>query len=73
MSAEDAERRIHELEEEVRRLRFIADSHKAAAYEWLRHEHPYVSPTEEEIQRMLSDTNGTPILDIIAEFEREQS
>lgn len=71
MNPEDVERRIRELEEENRRLRFIAESHKEAAYELLRREFPYESPSPEEIQRMREDTEGKPILEIIAEFERE--
>ncbi len=71
MSAEDAERRIRELEAEVHRLQFLADSHKEAAYEWMRQAFPYEPLTDEEVQRLRTDTNGTPIRDIIAELERE--
>ena len=71
MSPDEAERRIRELEEEVTRLRFIADSHKGAAYEWMRQEFPYQPLTDEEVQRLVTETDGTPIREILAELERE--
>jgi Lhr-like helicase len=71
MSADDAERRIRELEEELRRAKQLAEWHKEAAYELVRREFPYEPLTDEEIQRLLTDRSGTPVLDIIAEYERE--
>ncbi len=70
MSREEAERRIAELEEQLRRAREEAARYKEAAYAFLRELIPDEPPTEEELQRMLTDTSGTPILDIIAEYER---
>ena len=71
MSADDAERRIRELEEELRRAKELAAWHKEAAYEWMRQKFSYEPLTDEEVQRMMTDRSGTPILDIIAEYERE--
>ena len=73
MSHEDAERRIAELEEQLRRAREEARWHKETAYAFLRQIIPDKPLTEEELNRMLTDTSGTPIRDIIAELERSES
>jgi hypothetical protein len=70
MSREEAERRIAELEEQLRRAREEAAWYKEAAYAFLREIIPDEPLTEEELNRMLTDTSGTPIRDIIAELER---
>jgi hypothetical protein len=70
MSREEAERRIAELEEQLRRAREEASWYKEAAYAFLRQIIPDEPLTEEELNRMLTDTSGTPIRDIIAELER---
>ena len=70
MSADDAERRIRELEEQLKRAKQEAAWHKATIREWLLPLIPDDPPTEEEMRRLVADTDGTPILDIIAEFER---
>jgi hypothetical protein len=70
MSQEDAERRIAELEEQLRRAREEAMWYKEAAYAFLKQVVPDDPLTEEELNRMLTDTSGTPIREIIAELER---
>lgn len=70
MSAEDAERRIRELEELLQRERSEKKMYKEAALDLLRDTLPSDPPTEEEIQRMLTDRSGTSILEIVAAFER---
>jgi hypothetical protein len=73
MNADDAERRIRELEEELARERAETARYREAAYAFSRIG-PFPDddpPTEEEIQRMLTDTAGTPVADILAEFERK--
>lgn len=70
MSAEDASRRISELEEQLRRAREEAARYKEATFELLNQVIPDVPLTDEELHRMLTDTAGTPILDIIAELDR---
>ncbi len=72
MSADDASR-IATLEEELRKAREEAARYKEAAYAFLRQIVPDEPPSDEEIDRMLADTNGTPILDIVAEYERAGS
>lgn len=73
MSHEDAERRIAELEEQLRRAREEARWHKEAVFAFLDQLVPYEPLTEEELQRLITDTSGTPIRDIIAELERSAS
>jgi hypothetical protein len=73
MSREEAERRIAELEEQLRRAREEAARYKEAAFAFLDQLVPYEPMTEEELQRLLTDTSGTPIRDIIAELERSES
>ncbi len=73
MSREEAERRIAELEEQLRRAREEATRYKESTYALLRQIIPDEPLTEEELNRMLTDTSGTPILDIIAELERSDS
>ena len=73
MSREEAERRIAELEEQLRRAREEAARYKESTYALLRQIIPDEPLTEEELNRMLTDTSGTPILDIIAELERSDS
>lgn len=70
MSREDADRRIAELEEQLRRAREEATQYREAAYAFLRELIPDEPLTDEELHRMLTDTSGTPILDIVAELER---
>jgi hypothetical protein len=74
MSADDAERRIRELEEQVRRKEREAAGYK----DYIRYlvksspignEVPDDPPTEAEMEALMRDTGGTPILDIIAEYE----
>jgi hypothetical protein len=72
MSREEAERRIAELEEQLRRAREEAARYKEAAFAFLDQLVPYEPMTEEELQRLLTDTSGTPIRDIIAELERSE-
>jgi hypothetical protein len=73
MSREEAERRIAELEEQLRRAREDAARYKEAVSALLDQVFPYEPMTEEELQRLLTDTSGTPIRDIIAELERSES
>lgn len=73
MSREEAERRIAELEEQLRRAREEAARYKEATFALLDQLIPYEPMTEEELQRLLTDTSGTPIRDIIAELERSGS
>lgn len=70
MSADDASRRISELEEQLRRAREEAMRYKQATFSLLSHLIPEVPLTDEELKRMSTDTSGTPILDIVAELER---
>jgi hypothetical protein len=72
MSREEAERRIAELEEALRREQAEKVKYKEAAYAFLSELVPEVPLTEEELHRMLTDTTGTPIRDIIAELERTE-
>jgi hypothetical protein len=69
MSADDA-RRISELEASLRAAREEAARYKEATFSLLSQLIPDVPLTDEELDRMLTDTSGTPILDIIAELER---
>lgn len=66
----DDARRINELEESLRRAREEAARYKQATFSLLSQLIPDVPLTDEELDRMLSDTTGTPILDIVAELER---
>lgn len=70
MTPEEATRRIAELEEELRRERREKEMYKATVYTFWEHVIPEEPLTEEELHRMLTDTNGTPIRQIIAELER---
>ncbi len=70
MSADDAERRIRELEEELRKAQFEAKMYKESTFSLIHEFIPDDPPTEEEIARMLTDTTGTPVADILAEFVR---
>lgn len=70
MSADDAARRIRELEEELREARLEAELYKESTFSLI---HEFIAddrPTDEEITRMLTDTTGTPVADILAEFVR---
>lgn len=71
MSAEEATRKIQELENALRQERAKAAEFKATAYALLDQVFPFVPPTEEEIRKLTTETDGTPMLEIIAEFERE--
>lgn len=72
MNADEADR-IAKLEEELRKAREEAARYKEAAYSFLRELIPDEPLTEEELHRMLTDTTGTPILDILAEYESAES
>jgi hypothetical protein len=72
MSREEAERRIAELEEQLRREQAEKTKYKEAAYAFLAKLVPYTPMTEKELQQLLTDTSGTPIRDIIAELERSE-
>lgn len=74
MSAEDAERRIQELEEEVRRKELEAAGYKdyiryLVKLQPIGNEIPDDPPTEAEMEALMRNTGGRPILDIIAELE----
>lgn len=78
MSPEDAARRIQELEEQLRRTEVEAAGYR----EYIRYlikqipignEIPDDPPTEAEMEALMRDTGGRPILEIIAEFETEQA
>jgi hypothetical protein len=71
MSADEAAKRIQELEEALRREKAKSEEYKAAAYAMLDQVFPFVPPTEEEIRKLQTETDGTPILEIIAELEKE--
>ena len=73
MSSDDATRRIAELEEELRRAQEEAARYKEATFALLGQLIPEVPLTDEELQAMLTDMSGTPILDIVAELERAGS
>lgn len=73
MNQDDAARRIEDLEEQLRRAREEAARYKQAAFTFLEELVPYTPVTEEELHRLLTDTSGTPIRDIIAELERTQA
>ena len=73
MNADEADRRISELEEQLRRAREEATRYKKATLSLLTHLIPEVPLTDEELKRMLTDTSGAPILDIVAELERTGS
>jgi hypothetical protein len=70
MSADESARRIAELEEQLRRARAEVARYKEAAFALLGELIPDVPLTDEELNAMITDTSGTPILDIVAEFER---
>ena len=70
MNTDDVNRRISELEEQLRRAREEAARYKEATFDLLSQVIPDVPLTDEELHRMLTDTSGTPILDILAELER---
>ena len=69
MNPEDAKRKIEVLEESLRNARAEAAKYKQDTYALLSELVPYEPLTEAEVQRMLSDPNGTPILDIVTELE----
>ncbi len=71
MNAEDAERRIRELEDEVRRLRTEASMYKETVHDLLRDTIPDDPPTKAEIHKLLTQRDGKPIAEILAELERE--
>ena len=64
------EHRIAELETALRHEREEKERYKDAAFCFLKQIVPYTPITDEEIDRLISDTAGTPILDIVAEYER---
>ncbi len=70
MTLEEAARRIAELEDALRRERREKEMYKATLFSFWDQAIPDEPLTEEELQRMLTETNGTPIRQIIAELER---
>jgi len=68
----DPAHRIAELETELARARAERDEYKAAAYSLLGQLVPYKPVTDEELHDMLHGPRGRPILEVIAELEREQ-
>ncbi len=78
MSAEDAERRIQELEAQLRRKEVEAEMYKDSTNYLMKryligNEIPDDPPTEAEMEALMRNTGGRPILDIIAELERSES
>ena len=71
MNAEESARKIHELEEALRLEKAKSEEYKKTAYALLEQVVPYVPPTREEIQKLRTETDGTPIRQIIAELEQE--
>lgn len=70
MTADDAERRIRELEEQLQRERTEKQMYKEAAHAFLEQLIPDDHLTEEEEQLLLTQRDGRPILEIVASFER---
>lgn len=73
MSPDDAERRIRELEDQVRRLKTESAIYKETVYDLLRNAVPRELPSEEELERLVAAPEGRPIADILDELERELS
>ncbi len=69
MTNEEASRRIAELEEALRRERREKEMYKATVFTFWEQAIPDEPLTEEELHRMLTDTTGTPIRQIIAELK----
>jgi hypothetical protein len=70
MGTDQLRRQVEELRGELTRVQRERDEYRAAAYSMLRHIHPYVPPTEEELRDMLHGPRGQPIEEVIAEFEQ---
>ncbi len=68
---EQLRQRIAELEQQLEKTRTQRDEYKTAAYAFLEQLHPYVPPTEEELHEMMHGPRGKPLLEVIAEAERE--
>ena len=73
MSAEDAERRIRELEEQLQRERTEKQLFKETVYGLLRDSVPSDLPTEDELHKLVSAPEGKPISTVLDELERELS
>jgi hypothetical protein len=73
MSPEDAERRIRELEEELRRQKFAAEMYKDTAHAYMREHFPSEPMTEDEARRLTQDIDGRSIRDILEELERAEA
>ncbi len=71
MTVEEAERKIQELEAALRLEQAKSAEYRKTAQALLNQVVPYVPPTQEEIQRLRTETDGAPIREIIAELERE--
>lgn len=71
MNAEESARRIQELEEALRLEKAKCAEYKKTAYALLDQVMPFVPPTEDEIQKLITETDGKPIREIIAELEQE--
>lgn len=70
MSNDDTARRIEELESQLRQARAETARYKEATFALLNRIVPDEPLTDEELRRMMTDTTGTPILDIVAEYEQ---
>ncbi len=70
MTHEEAARRIAELEDALRREREAKELYRQSTLVLMHQLIPYEPVTDAELDMMVNDTSGTPILDIIVEFER---
>lgn len=68
---EELTRENARLREELARAKAEAAEYKREAYRSLDEDYPYVTPTPEELHDMLHGPRGRPILEIVAELEKE--
>ncbi len=71
MNIEELNQRIRELENELKLEKAKSEEYRRTACALLNQVVPYIPPTEQEIQKLRSETDGTPIREIIAELDRE--
>lgn len=73
MNLDEAKKRIDELEAALQTARAEAAKYKDDTNALMNELYPSVPLTEEEAERLMADTSGRPIMDIIEEFERAAS
>jgi hypothetical protein len=73
MNHDEALKRIQELEEALRKEKAKSDEYKQTAYSLLNELYPSSPMTEEEATKLMTETDGRPILEIIEELERTGS